>query len=341
MNAFGGTNRPVDDVAAEWFARVRSGSMSTAERNDLAIWRASNAAHEAAYGDFEKAWSVMGTAAGHEAVRAMRAIALSGIAPEKHPYWRYWGLAAAITLAIGALFAWRSLSEKGYPLLIANGSPLYSTDVGERSTVALEDGSTVVLNTQTRLRVALTGTTREVILLRGQALFDVAEDERRPFIVHAGNRRIVALGTAFDVRVEANDVRVTLVSGRVAVDEVRVGESKKSLRRAELAPGQQLLASNGQADAVRPTDIRRVTSWRDGRLVFENEPLANVVAEVNRYSHRQVVLAESSLGELRVSGTFRTGSPTNFIAALREYFPIEAREEDTASDFVLTWRSPG
>jgi transmembrane sensor len=214
------------------------------------------------------------------------------------------------------------------------GSFFYSTAIGERSTIALEDGSTLVLNTATRLRVDFTRSARNVTLLSGQALFEVASDARRPFTVQAGDRRITALGTAFDVRVEAGVVRVTLLEGRVAVEE-----PGRPANREELTPGQQLLAASRGAATVRHADVERVTSWRDGRLVFENEPLAGVVAEVNRYSNRKVVLSDPALGELRISGTFRIGSPVNFISALRDYFPIEASEAGAHGDLVLSRRA--
>jgi len=214
------------------------------------------------------------------------------------------------------------------------GPEAFATAVGEHSTIPLQDGSTVVLDTSSKIQLSFTPVERAVRLIRGQALFEVAKNPSRPFVVYAGDRRIVALGTSFDVRLQDASVRVTLVEGRVAVDRV---SAPAFSRPTELTPGQQLIASPSSPVEVHHADMASVTSWREGRLMFSDEPLAAAVAEVNRYSRTKIVLADPALASLRISGVFRTGQITGFVAALETRFPLQIRRQ---SDHTIMLNAP-
>src|SRR3546814_615721 len=167
----------------------------------------------------------------------------------------------------------------------------YRTAVGERLNVVLGDGSLVTLNTGTKLRVAFTSGERKVVLTRGQALFEVAKDAARPFVVEARGRRFVAVGTTFDVRVDSRRVQITMIEGTVkvepnlvpsqaepAVDVAAEATTHKTphKRVGELfiTAGQQLIAAPTlAADEVRPANANRVSSWRNGTVVFEHSRL--------------------------------------------------------------------
>jgi transmembrane sensor len=210
------------------------------------------------------------------------------------------------------------------------GETLYRTAIGERRIVNLEDGSTLTLNTDSRAVVRYRDHTRNVALLQGQGLFEVAHDPARPFVVQAGERKVTALGTAFDIRLSQDGVAVTLIQGRVAVENTAplsglMPDSAARARKATiLFPGDQLIATAADADApvIHKTDLRRATSWREGRLLFENENLAQAVAEVNRYGGRRIVLDDPTLGTLRISGAFKTGNPDAFLDTLSWHLPI-------------------
>jgi transmembrane sensor len=221
---------------------------------------------------------------------------------------------------------------------VARGS--FQTAVGERSTVTLEDGSVATLNTNSKVEVAYNDGERRVRLIKGQALFEVAKNPHRPFVVFAGDRRIVALGTAFDVRLDDDRVAVTLVEGRVAV-ETATATTQPGLTpakgRTELEPGEQLIAARGEPMSVKATNTDRVTSWRGGKLVFQDDALADVVREVSRYSRTRIVIGDERIGRLRVSGVFRTGQADNFAKAITEFFPL-AVEERGPNESALVWR---
>jgi transmembrane sensor len=258
--------------------------------------------------------------------------------------------AAAVALAIGvSSFHYSGAHRERPPAAAASESVAavdhvargqFETRVGERSTIGLVDGSVITLDTGSRVSLDLGGKTREIHLLAGQANFEVAKDAIRPFVVYAADRRITALGTAFDVRLGPRDVSVTLVEGRVTVDQLRTkplpGGPDAPLVRTKLGPGEQLVATMGGIARVQGADLQRVTSWREGRLIFESDRLADAIAEVNRYSSTPIVLADPAIGDLRISGVFRTGQPLAFAHALTLYFSIDAAEENGAT--VLRWR---
>jgi transmembrane sensor len=187
-----------------------------------------------------------------------------------------------------------------------------------------------VLNTQSRLEAHFSGARRSLRLVQGQAWFEVSK-ESRPFVVEAGDRRIVAHGTAFDVRVDADDrVQVTLIEGRVSVED---GVSEQTF----LEPGQTLVAAAHQAETVGSADIERVTSWREGRLVFRNDRLIDAVKEVNRYTTAKLVVSDDpELHDLRISGVFDAGRTATFLLALESGHAVSSRP--VSSDRILLVR---
>lgn len=206
---------------------------------------------------------------------------------------------------------------------------MYVTEIGERSTVPLADGSVVTLNTATAVHVAYEAAERKVRLLNGQALFAVAHGQPTPFRVYAGDKVVTAVGTVFDVRVEDEEVSVSVLEGAVRVDS----GSTLAAAAEMLVAGQALMSRPDGAVSVKQVDVERLASWRSGLLSFEDTPLAEAVAEVNRYTHRPITLADPRLGEYRVSGTFRVGEPERFARFMTQLFPLAL--ESSASGTVI------
>jgi transmembrane sensor len=233
------------------------------------------------------------------------------------------GVAVVLLAATATFLLLRSPAPPGPVAVVAQRAPdLYQTAVGERLDATLPDGSRVTLNTDSRLRVAYDGRERRLVLERGQALFEVAHGQPRPFVVLAAGQRITATGTVFDVRLERdNQVRVTLVEGRVLVRADRPGT-----RVTTMQPSEVLLATATAATVAREPEVEHVVSWRNGMLIFENDSLAEAVAEMNRYVRRPIVLEDPGIGRIRVSGAFRTGETDAFIEALELSFPVRVVE---------------
>jgi transmembrane sensor len=343
------------DVAVYWLMRTRSADFSPADQAEFAAWLAHDPDHSRLYQSVQATWNMTGAAASAPEILLRRQEARMRVPPVRASWkWRLTiSAAASVLLAVAGVLGWRiHISGPGVratqPVVAAVRT--YETELGGRSIVPLEDGSTITLNTSTRVVVDFSGVERSVVLERGQALFEVAADASRPFVVEAAGRRITALGTAFDVRVEDERVQVTLLHGRVAVAATPAEARKQARehpgeRRVEaatiLAPDEQLIAEADAAPVVRATDVERVTSWREGRLVFDDETLPDAVAEINRYTPQKVELADPRLQSLRVSGVFSAGEPSRFVEALTVALPVAVAWSDapTASRRIqLVWR---
>jgi transmembrane sensor len=207
----------------------------------------------------------------------------------------------------------------------------------------LPDGSIVTLNTDTVVRTRADGERRLVYLDRGQAYFRVAKDRRHPFVVTAAGRTVTALGTAFDMRVDGGALKVVLIEGKVRVEALAAEPTAKPAVRAapamnpasapalpvrstEMEPGSQLVALGDGDWRLTRANIARETSWVHGKIVIDNEPLGDVVTELNRYSTRKIVIADQRLAEQRISGVYEPGEIEEFAKALHHTGLAELKE---------------
>lgn len=214
----------------------------------------------------------------------------------------------------------------------------YATHVGERQRVVLGDGSRVTLDAGSVLRVRYSPDARRLVLEKGRALFEVAHDSARPFIVHAGDGNIVAHGTVFDVSVGPSSVRVILIQGVVEVskDKDAGKHAPSSVRR--LTPGQQVtFDKNGPITEPKPV-AHSALQWLDGRLSFNRARLADAVAEFNRHSKRKIVLATPDLGDLPVTGGFQADDSESFAESVAANFGLAVAA--TPDQIVLSSKPP-
>lgn len=300
-----------DREAAEWHVRLGEPPLSAETLAAFRIWRQVGENAEA-YRRVEAIWRSAGGLSRDRDIEALTRTTLADTGGRVRRRRRAWaapaGLALACTLtAAVALAFW----------LPARG--VHQTAVGGREVVALADGTQVELDTDTRIKVRYVAGERRVVLERGQALFTVARDAARPFRVEAGGTEVTALGTVFDVRREASGARVTLVEGSVSV-----ADSYAPARTWRLAPGQRV--ETFQADpAPISVDPAVATSWSEGRLVFQDTPLREAVAETNRYLTGKIVLAAGSAADTPVNGAFVTGDREAFVAAVSDLFDLTAQ----------------
>ena len=332
----------VEKEAAFWFARLRSDELGEEDRARFSRWLAADPAHVSAYADYQGLWSDFDDVAAAGPILAMRREALRAVDRPRRarPRWVPLGAIAA-GIAVALVGGWVLTQAPALvPHAVSSGAPAtYRTEVGERSSITLADGSVVQLNTDSVLEVDYAEGRRGLKLLRGQALFEVAHDKSRPFVVEAGGQQITALGTAFDVRVGSGEMRVTLIEGRIEVKRVSgTALFPVAPEARKLTAGEQLVALEERPFLVREADVEKAVSWREGRVVFSDEPLVQVVDEINRYSTRKVVLGDGDLGGMRVSGVFRPGSADRFVAALEIGFPVEAEVDQRRNVVVLTRR---
>jgi transmembrane sensor len=331
------------EEAIAWLAREEEGRLPADQQAQLQAWLDADPEHAAIYERARDAVGAPARYAAHPSVMDMRREALASM-KEGRQRPRLWAAAAVAAFAVlgtGTAALWpdtrpsvSQLERVAAPLAttLNPNAAIYRTAVGERTSVTLPDGSVVILNTDTLLKVAYTGRERGVRLVRGQALFEVAKNKQVPFQVYAGDRRVTAVGTAFDVRLDGAEVKVTLIEGVVKVGGPPRG--KAPAQQVTMTAGEALEAGPSSAMTIKPADVGAETSWKSGVVVFKAASLAEAVAEVNRYSNRAVVLADPSIAGYRVTGVFKTGDPDSFVHSVAEILPIEDEAQADGS-FVL------
>ncbi len=307
--------RQRDREAADWFVRLSGPHVTEADMEAFQTWRA-DPDRRAAYARIEQAWVASGELRRDPDILR----ALTGV-PDRR---RRAGPSRRLVLA--GVVATGGVLVVGSALWLSPDR--YRTTVGESRDLRLEDGSRLVLDTDTRVEVAFRRDRREIRLMQGQLFLDVAHDPDRPLVVSVDDVEVRALGTQFNVRMAGAAAEVTLVEGRVEVAAIRGPATPVVLSPGEqvaLVRGGTAPSSLGSARAVDPSPV---TSWTDGRLIFEDARLSEAIDRMNRYTDQKLVLAEGVPDTLRVSGTFRTRDPEAFAAALSDLHGLDVRRLD-------------
>jgi transmembrane sensor len=301
--------------ASDWFARMNSDDVTADDRARFEAWLRAHSCNENAYAELDATWKELVKSG--PLVRAVYFGQVMNAASARSRRSRRW-LAGAVAATIGAIVlgvAWNLHKQKE--------ETRFQTAIGEQAAVALPDGSSFDLNTNSRVEVDYSQRTRVIHLERGEAYFKVAHDTHRPFWVHAGDRWVRAVGTAFNIYLRPAGVEVTVSEGTVSVVNATAYESPPSdAASAKLAAavtaGQQADAQ-GHADVIHALDsaqLTRLLAWRKSSLYFQDEPLGDVVNELMRYTTLKIEIADDSLRQLPVGGTFQT-SPEGAEALLR------------------------
>ena len=297
------------DEAADWFTRLSSTRISNATLDAFWAWRR-DPLNRAAYEQVEGLAGMARTLRDDPEIRAAAREAIT-----RGSWWRSLTEALRLRPALlygGALTA--AALAAGFILVFVGQGEAYSTRVGQQTAIKLSDGSSIRLDTDSRVRVHIDKDRRRLALERGQAFFEVAHDSARPFIVDAGRAQVVAVGTRFDVRRSQESVDVTLTQGRVQVTSAGAKAAGWTL-----SPGQQIRI-DGRAAAAVPVraDLDSATAWTTGRVLFHDTPLSKAVAEINRYNLRKITLTAGTPGDVRINGAFETGDVDGFVAAASE-----------------------
>jgi transmembrane sensor len=323
------------DQAADMLVRRRDPSWGAADQIALDARLASDSKFAAAYCQVEDSWDAVGRHATSPELLALREQAIARARQASARRWSLpggrswnlgrWAAAAAILIACGIVW---QLSPNGYE------PGFYKTRLGEQKTIELTDHSHITLDARTRLRVRFSADARIVQLLEGQAQFSVAKDPARPFKVEAGSKTIVAVGTVFDVEYVDSQVHVAMVEGRVAVLSqgqsrsavAAEGDSKSSIPSPiELSAGEALSVRADGTSTVSPkADIEAATAWRQSKVIFRDQTLAEAVHRLNRYSRQQVIVDDPALAQMKVSGVFDSGDAQAFAEAMQAYLPVAA-----------------
>jgi len=313
--------------AARWHARLAAADCSDFDRAEFQRWRACSPRHEAAFEAAEKWSRALGRwAQDDERLKSMadEAFAMAAdVTRTRSSGMRRWMVPAALAASIVITF----VTLRGSVFLTKPAPPeIFASTRQAPRDVTLSDGSIVQLDADSEINVSFTANRRDIVLVNGRALFEVARDATRPFSVAAGQSHTTALGTHFQVQREGERVLVTLTEGSIAV----TNEEGPSHWNERLTPGEQLsLTIDGRVEMKRVVDAEVVTSWTRGRLVFRGTPLREALQEVNRYGARRVRLGDPDLANLPVAGDFIAGETELIVSALAAVLPLRVAEDST------------
>jgi len=315
-------------TAEDWVVRLQAEDCDAAAHAAFEQWLAAAPERPADYVRAERAHALAAMLATDPALQADTARArrsLRGAPPAwRRPRW----LAIAAVLALAGVL--------GYRLQLMPGTQYAAPDlalqtaIGEQRELMLEDGSRLVLDTDSAVEVSFASGARVLRLQRGRIHVVAAHDAARPMRVRSGNGEVRVIGTTFQVRNEGDAVEVTLLEGRVGVSAG--GDAQGAQNVQALSAGQRLrYHADGRIDPVTPLAGSDSTAWLDGRLVFDDWLLGALVAEANRYSRVRLVLAEPALATLRVSGQVRAGDQDSLAAALAAGWGLQAERSDDST----------
>lgn len=332
-------NRQILEEAAEWFIEIDGDDTSLATREAFDAWLRKSPEHMRAFLELLPIWEgassfdVARDAAGEERLigRFLDEKAKANVVwlseesgqgtaprdpvspPPRQSKWRTprrVALAASILLAIGGGMSWFQMQRN-----------VFASDIGEQRSLVLPDGSSLELNARSKVRIRFTTHARDVDLLGGQALFRVAKDAAKPFIVHVDNTQVRAVGTQFDVYRKQTATTVTVIEGRVAVtpgtSSAQPVPGTPITSVVELAPGEQVIVAGSSLSPPTHVDIAAATGWTQHRLTFRKAALAEVAEEFNRYNRRQLHIEGASLRAFLVSGSFSSTDPASLLRFLQ------------------------
>jgi transmembrane sensor len=316
--------------ASAWIARL-GGDVSGEDGAEFDAWLDAAPQNRAAYRRAVGLMQAFGARAGDvlaaldalelplETEAPARPLAASARRTGRRPSaWRWAAPAGGLALAAGLAVAFMPQMMAG-PTTVAT----YVTARGEHSHLKLADGSLVDLDAGTKLTVAINGRERRLTLTEGQAIFDVAHDPKRPFVVAAGDRLVRDIGTQFDVKREPGELTVTVARGRVSVEPAAAPG-----RAVVLGPGQRLALDDAGVGQLSSVDPAETFSWRAGRLVYRAQPLSDVVADLNRQFVEQTTIADPEIGRTPITGVIVLDNPRAVMSRLALMLPIRAVPSD-------------
>nr|WP_279347242.1 FecR domain-containing protein [Govania unica] len=304
--------------AEDWIIRLHAPDCDAGDKQSFERWLAENPDHDVAFQRANKAWQMTRAFAAdpvlHRMAHEARKEAQAAAEKKNSLSHQLRSVALVASLVVVALL----YSLKPF------APDHYETGHGELRTITLADGSIVHLNTETRLTVVLNHDERRLTLNAGEAFFEVAHDASRPFLVNTGHEIVRAIGTKFSVHIDHDTTVVAVAEGRVGIRSMTT-----EAPLPDLFPGQQVrISAQGKLVSLRSEEADTVAAWRYGRIYFFNETLSNVLADVNRYATPKFEMVDPRQGEMRISGTFKTGDVAAVLFTLQDGMGFSAAQTD-------------
>lgn len=330
--------KTINEEACIWVAKINSGELGAEQRQQLQVWMRQSAAHEAELKHIARLW---------EDLDVLAELAVPVDVPRISTFWPH-----AVFTRLPAFWKWSGAGFAAVMLVLFSGlwSPfsldqdgVYTTILGEQALVRLDDDSTMLLNTNSRVSVKFTDGARTVYLLQGEVHFDVASNPERPFRVFAGKSLSRAVGTAFSVYLQDDVVELTVTEGRVAFNSAHASTAAPDSEQSDLADTSKLmpiiqasqrarfnqLAEVVEAvETVSAPELSRQLAWQTGTLRFAGDRLEDVIAEVSRYTELSIVIVDPALRELRIGGLFKVGETQKMLRTLESSFGVHVNRID-------------
>jgi transmembrane sensor len=284
--------------AAAWVARLHADDRTIRDEGDFHAWLNADDAHRARFEHVSTVWDDVGSLRGEIQREPIRDSMLTrrGVMA---------GMAAVAACGVG-LFTWTDAH-----------AGVYSTAVGEQKRVTLPDGSRLFLDTNTSLQVRQGSSLRRLSLRQGRMHSDIAAD-KRPFEIEAGSRKLIAGSGSFDVQYDTDHTAFIAVEGEAVIRDEGGGSAG-----TRVAAGDRFRSMDGRAILDRP-DVDDMLVWQSGRAIFRDVTLASAVAEMNRYSEQELVVADPRSAALRLSGLYRVGDNVRFARTITDLLPVRA-----------------
>lgn len=339
----------LQEQACEWISRIDRG-LNSEEQKALAQWVAQSEQHQTMLFEMASLWDDLSVMRQLSGLFPLAEKKESSSAINKRA--QYLAVAASLAFLSSLVLSWLLLkpSQQAFEAY-AQSESRYETDVGQQKTITLEDGSLVSLNTSSSLDVVFSEQLRTINVVRGEAHFQVAQDAERPFVVSAGQNKVTAIGTAFNVQLlEDQRFELLVTEGKVLVSEINqaMPENIRQLKSQDFEALGTIMQSGDTAvfkgllaenrDNLSLDQVQRNLSWQQGMLVFHGEVLEQALTEMSRYTENQFIIDDESLKSLRVAGYFKVGDTDGLLHALQNNFQIEHRK--TNNVIHLTAKSP-
>lgn len=334
-------------AAARWLAHEDLDR--SPQREQFAAWLEESEDNRLAWAQAHRVWDVLDDAHENDLIAALaRAARRAGPEPAARPL-RPWLIAASIAaltvsaaLVVGLRGQWLGPEAPpvqeaagAAPSLSAVGRADYVTGAGQKSIVDLPDGTRLTLDASTAVDVAFANGRRDIRLLNGHVFFDVAHDRQRPFAVEAAEQVITALGTQFDVKLEAGGMRVVLAEGSVSVAMAR---GRAGASPVKLKPGEAFSAPKNGVGQVTRANLDEALAWRQGVVEFRDQPLSEAVMRLNRSTRAQIVIKDPKVAALRITGVFKTGDIKRFGRSVSEVLPVRMIQRDANTYELVSTR---
>lgn len=297
----------LEEQAIDQLVTLHADTATPSARQAFTRWRQQSPAHEAAAHAAEQLWQDVGQT--HQA-HQHQLEQLPQPGPARRPPWRW------LTGTLAASLCVLAISLQYIPL--ASYYADYSTHTSEQRQIRLSDGSVIYLNSATALSVDMQPAQRRITLHSGEALFQVTPDAARPFIVTSADSETRVLGTTFSVRQQGDTSQVTVQEGKVELRD----RTQPNLSQP-LAANQQSSLSNHTLSPVQPVNSDQLLAWQRGRLIFSQQPLAEVVTELQRHLPGRVLITNRQLAAQKVSGIFNLQQPDTLLHTLQQSLEVE------------------